>query len=329
MQGFWSIARRWVSGAPETHVLQLIWRPCQGGILNFNQLEYFIAIAETGHMSQAAKQLNVSQPALTSNIQKLEREVGVDLFDRVGRRIVLNEFGEAFLPTAKLLMDELEDGLVKVRDLKRSEDNRVVMCTRSFAYHSALEREIYTRFPNISLSNNDCDFADLFDSVMSGDLDFCVVGKTLSTNALSYSVFHGIKMAILVADEGPYASLETARLSDFADAEFAILPADRASGASEFEQSCREAGFVPNIAFTGADYTDILGAVKYNGKVSWVPERILTRLHLDGVHAIQLEEAGSTSHLIMYWNEAVLKHRPVSASVREVMERYYRTVVHH
>ena len=43
--------------------------------MNFNQLEYFIAIAETGHMSQAAKMLNVSQPALTSNIQKLEREI--------------------------------------------------------------------------------------------------------------------------------------------------------------------------------------------------------------------------------------------------------------
>ena len=296
--------------------------------MNFNQLEYFVAVAETGHMSQAAKMLNVSQPALTSNIQKLEREVGVDLFDRVGRRIVLNEFGEAFLPTAKLLMSELEEGLVKVRDLKRSEDNRVVMCTRSFAYHSALEREIYTRFPNISLSNNDCDFDDLFDNVMSGDLDFCVVGKALSTNALSYSVFHGIKMAMLVADEGPYADLEAARLSDFAEAEFAILPANRASGASELEESCHEAGFAPNIAFTGTDYTDIIGAVRFNGMVSWVPQRILTRLHLEGVHAVQLEGPGSTSHLIMYWNEAILKHRPVSDEVRKVMERYYRAMVH-
>lgn len=296
--------------------------------MNFNQLEYFVAVAETGHMSQAAKVLNVSQPALTSNIQKLEREVGVDLFDRVGRRIVLNEFGEAFLPTAKLLMSELEGGLEKVRDLKRSEDNRVVMCTRSFAYHSTLEREIYTRFPSISLSNNDCDFDELFDKVMSGDLDFCVVGKALSTNALSYSVFHGIKMAMLVADEGPYASLEKARLADFADAEFAILPADRASGASELDESCHEAGFEPNIAFTGTDYTDIIGAVKYNGKVSWVPRRTLTRLHLEGVHPVELEGPGSTSHLIMYWNEAILKHRPVSDEVRKVMERYYRAMVH-
>ena len=296
--------------------------------MNFNQLEYFIAIAETGHMSQAAEMLNVSQPALTSNIQKLEREVGVDLFDRVGRRIVLNEFGEAFLPTAKQLMSELEEGLVKVRDLKRSEDNRVVMCTRSFAYHPALEREIYSRFPNVSLSNNDCDFGNLLDNVKSGAIDFCVVGKKLTTNTLSYAVFHGIEMAMLVAEDGPFAELETATLDMFAKAEFASLPVDKATGASEFLESCHEAGFEPNVTFTGTDYTELVGAVRYNGKVAWIPARILPRLFLDGIHKVKLTGPGSTSHLIMYWNEAILKHRPISADVRMVMERYYRAMVH-
>ena len=78
--------------------------------------------------------------------------------------IVLNEFGEAFLPTARQLISGLEEGLVKVRDLKRSEDSRVVMCTRSFAYHPTLEREIYSRYPSVSLANSDCDFDDAFDS---------------------------------------------------------------------------------------------------------------------------------------------------------------------
>ncbi len=297
--------------------------------MNFNQLEYFIAIAETGHMSQAAKMLNVSQPALTSNIQKLEREVGVDLFDRVGRRIVLNEFGEAFLPTAKLLMNELEEGLVKVRDLKRSEDSRVVMCTRSFAYHPALEREIYSTYPNVSLANSDCDFTDLLENVRSGTLDFCVVGKKLSTNTLSYAVFHGIDMVMLVAEDGPFAHLETATLDKFSGAEFASLPSDKASGASEFLESCHEAGFEPNVTFIGTDYTEVLGAVRYSGKVTWVPARILPRMFLDGIAKVKLEGPGSTSHLIMYWNDAVLKHRPVSAGVRKVMERYYRAMVHH
>ena len=296
--------------------------------MNFNQLEYFIAIAETGHMSQAAKMLNVSQPALTSNIKKLEREVGVDLFDRVGRRIVLNEFGEAFLPTAKQLISELEEGLVKVRDLKRSEDSRVVMCTRSFAYHPTLEREIYSRYPNVSLANSDCDFDDLLENIRTGTLDFCVVGKKLSTNTLSYAVFHGIQMVMLVAEDGPFADLETATLNSFANADFASLPADRASGASEFFEYCHEAGFEPNVTPTGTDFTELVGAVRYNGKVAWVPARIVSRLFLEGIRIVKLEGAGSTSHLIMYWNDAILKHRPVSAGVREVMERYYRTMVH-
>lgn len=296
--------------------------------MNFHQLEYFIAIAETGHMSQAAKQLNVSQPALTSNIKKLEREVGVDLFDRVGRRIVLNDFGAAFLPTAKRLIGELEEGLVRVRDLKRSEDNRVVMCTRSFAYHPTLEREIYTSYPNVSLTNGDCDFDDLLENVRSGAFDFCVVGKKLSTNALSYAVFHGIEMVVLVAEDGPYSGCETATLDLFADAEFASLPADRAAGASEFLECCNEAGFEPDITATGNDYTELVGAVRYNGKVAWIPARIVPRLFLEGIHTVRLTGPGSTSHLIMYWNDDILRHRPVSSGVRQVMERYYRAIVH-
>ena len=61
------------------------------------QLEYFKAVAESGHLTNAAKKLNVAQPALSVSISRLESEVGVPLFDRVGRGIYLNKCGEIYL----------------------------------------------------------------------------------------------------------------------------------------------------------------------------------------------------------------------------------------
>ena len=57
------------------------------------QMQYFLKIAETGNMTRAAEELYISQSSLSRTIARLEKDLGVKLFDRVGRQIQLNEFG--------------------------------------------------------------------------------------------------------------------------------------------------------------------------------------------------------------------------------------------
>jgi len=68
--------------------------------LNFNHLRYFWAVAHAGNLTRAAEQMNLSQSALSVQIQKLEHQVGHALFDRVGRRLVLTEAGQIALDYA-------------------------------------------------------------------------------------------------------------------------------------------------------------------------------------------------------------------------------------
>lgn len=68
--------------------------------LNFNHLRYFWAVAHEGSLTRAAAQMNLSQSALSVQIQKLEHQVGHQLFDRVGRKLVLNEAGQIALDYA-------------------------------------------------------------------------------------------------------------------------------------------------------------------------------------------------------------------------------------
>ncbi len=64
--------------------------------MELRQLEYFLAIAECGNMAEASKKLHVSSPALSKTIKEFERELGFSLFDRNGRRLVINENGRYF-----------------------------------------------------------------------------------------------------------------------------------------------------------------------------------------------------------------------------------------
>ena len=61
------------------------------------QMKYFATVAQTGNVTRAAELLNIAQPSLSATIARLENDLGVPLFDRRGRRIVLNQFGKSFL----------------------------------------------------------------------------------------------------------------------------------------------------------------------------------------------------------------------------------------
>lgn len=75
--------------------------------MEIHQLTYFVAVAETGGFSRAARRCNVAQPSLSQQIIKLEQELGQPLFDRLGRSVILTEAGQALLPRARAILSEL------------------------------------------------------------------------------------------------------------------------------------------------------------------------------------------------------------------------------
>ena len=82
-----------------------------GGVnMELLQLKYFKTVAELGKISAAAEALYISAPALSTSISRLEKELGVQLFDRYAKRIALNAQGEIFLRYVNQMFDALECG---------------------------------------------------------------------------------------------------------------------------------------------------------------------------------------------------------------------------
>jgi LysR family transcriptional regulator, cyn operon transcriptional activator len=76
--------------------------------MELRHLRYFTAVADAGSVSRAARHLHVTQPALSRQIQDLEREFACRLFDRIGRRIALTKDGEEILDQTRRLLTDIE-----------------------------------------------------------------------------------------------------------------------------------------------------------------------------------------------------------------------------
>ena len=76
--------------------------------MEFHQLRYVCAIADTGNFSRAAERCQIAQPSLSQQVLKLEEELGTKLFDRLGRSIRLTEAGRAFIPRARTILEQME-----------------------------------------------------------------------------------------------------------------------------------------------------------------------------------------------------------------------------
>jgi DNA-binding transcriptional LysR family regulator len=104
--------------------------------MELRHLRYFIAAAEAGHFHRAAEKLNVTQPALSRQIQALEKELAVRLFERLPRGVRLSEAGRTFLDDAKRIIDETDQVAARMRRLGRGEIGTLgLACSEAASAH--------------------------------------------------------------------------------------------------------------------------------------------------------------------------------------------------
>ena len=109
--------------------------------MELRYLRYFVAVARTRHFTQAAKELGISQPPLSQQIQRLEREVGTPLFRRLTRGVELTEAGESFYEDARQILAMSDAALEKAKGIARGMNGSLSLgITSSDAFHRKSSR---------------------------------------------------------------------------------------------------------------------------------------------------------------------------------------------
>ncbi|MCD7865268.1 MAG: LysR family transcriptional regulator [Clostridiales bacterium] len=128
--------------------------------MDFLQLDYFRTAARYEHTTKAARELYISQPALSKMIRSLETELGVSLFDRTGNKIKLNPYGRILLDYANSVFNGAEDMKKMISDRKQTLEHEVtVSFTASTSYLSGIVLSFKELYPQIDIKINQKPFS--------------------------------------------------------------------------------------------------------------------------------------------------------------------------
>lgn len=146
--------------------------------MELTHLRHFIAIAREGHMTRAAKQLGLTQPALSASIRKLETELGVQLLLRSGRGLELSSLGKAFLIHAQATVLAAESAVVAVREMSGLNAGSIRLGGGATATTFLLPPVVFKvrkNHPGLRFYVREGSSSAIADAVLRGELDLGIV----------------------------------------------------------------------------------------------------------------------------------------------------------
>ena len=218
--------------------------------MDSRSLAAFLAVAETQSFSLAAQTLHLSQPAISKRIAQLEGLTGARLFDRVGRRVQLTEAGQALLPFARRIRQDLEDS---ARVLAHPTGPLAGVLSVATSHHVGLHRlppvlKTFTQqHPGVELDLAFMDSEDACTAVQAGTLELAIV--TLPTVPLAgletRTVWHD-PLEVVVAPEHPLARRRRVQLAEVMEYP-AVLPDLRTYTHRILKAALQAQGLTPHV----------------------------------------------------------------------------------
>lgn len=155
--------------------------------MELQPLRYFMTVARAQSFVRAADQLGISQPSLSQQIQKLERELGVSLFDRLGRSLKLTPYGEALHHSAERILRAVEAAQTSIACLK-SEDSgelKVGVIPTVLPYAMVEPLAAFQRaYPGVELTLTEAMTEELVESLRRGELDLAILALPIRHNEI-------------------------------------------------------------------------------------------------------------------------------------------------
>lgn len=274
--------------------------------LNWNQLEYFITLAEIQNYTKAAAVLNITQPALSRSINNLEQSIGIPLFQKKGRGIELNFYGHIFLQHLHVARDEINKGEQEIRSLISPTTGHVrigSLYTLGINLLPKLLHDFSDENPNVTFSLQQQPTNILLQLLRDNEIDlcFCTDFKPLADKEeFDKAVISVEPLYMLVPIDHPLADRDSASLIEFKD-DSHILFNDLTLFRQASIDMMETAGFSPRVVYEANEDSTVVGFVSAGLGVALIPP--VYGVDLTKCKPIRLKDASAYRTLCMAWKK--------------------------
>lgn len=279
--------------------------------MELRHLRYYIAVAEEQNITRAAGRLNVSQPPLSRQIRGLEEELGVNLLERVGKRLRLTEAGRSFLVKARRIVCDAE---TSVQQLQEEFGNTKRKLRLGFISPFAddliapVVREFQKAHPKSSVTLFDLPPRAQLDRLRAGEIDVAILGNIGDEDRARFRVrclWRG-QMVIVLPDRHPLARRKSIRLAALAGEIWVSLSEVFFPGRRMFlQRACQGSGFEPKIVAELDSLHLMLAAIAVGDGVGIMPAHAAKISH-SGCKLVKIAgPALVTEVLLVHRNDAL------------------------
>ncbi|MFM1655346.1 LysR family transcriptional regulator [Brevibacillus sp. B_LB10_24] len=211
--------------------------------MELRQLEYFVAVCEQLHFSRAAERLNTTQSNLSQQIKLLENELGIPLFDRMGKRIALTEAGRLVYEQSQRIFSHLQYTRDAIEEMKHVQGGTLsigVLPGDADLLFNALLVEFHRTYPKISLSV--IETTKISEQIIQGTIDIGVTTTPPPDKRLTIIPLVNEEFALAVRSDNPLARKKAVPFSSLQNLKMVMFPPDH-QVRQLIDQTCLQSGF--------------------------------------------------------------------------------------
>lgn len=288
--------------------------------MEIRQVEYFLAIVESGSFSAAAVEQNISQSSLSKRIIAMEEELGVVLFDRSTRKVSLTDAGLTFLDHARTLDTIYQTMLNDINGYKSDTKTlRVATIPVLTQYGITTRIGIFRdQYPEIKLSIHELDGLNILPALAKRRFDLAFVRH----NYIDPEMYNSLevcpdKLLVVVSMKHRHAGKPYLAIQDLKGDNFIVF--DNVTMLNKLVlDECHKAGFEPTIFYSSHRKVSVIGLVEANIGIALIPEKIYEYHKNPEVTAIPLQEEITSNIMLVHLKNRKLP--PASSQFLDYMK---------
>lgn len=266
---------------------------------------YFVTLAETLHFGRAAAKHGIAQPPFSQQIQKLERDLGAELFRRNNRKVELTEIGAIFLAEARRTLDAAERAEQAVRLASQGRLGRLAIGMISSASYedmiSAIVRRMGERYPGVDIALFEMTTPQQLRALESGEVQIGFVRPPVVASAFATCTVRREPLLLALPTSHRLSGAKRVPLQMLSNDPWVMLPSDM--GLGFYEQvlgECLKAGFKPETHQVATQIHTMISLVAAGLGVTLVPASV-SSLRRAGVVYLPLQDEPSPVETIAVW----------------------------